>query len=124
MTSSALLSSGITEVEIESLRQQLQMLKQQAAAALDQARHAIEREEAAVLQAKRSAALEAAATLRASQAENREEYVLELMTSAGQDVAGKSSFFFAELVFVLSFCYDDLCATQVREWTPKPKKKE
>jgi multidrug efflux pump subunit AcrA (membrane-fusion protein) len=76
------------KMEMEDLRQQLQLLKKQAMTALDQARKSSEREQAALLQAQDSANLEKAATLEATRATERENYMIELMTDASQDMAG------------------------------------
>ena len=78
--------------EMEDLRQQLQLLKKQAMTALDQARKSSDREQAALLQAQTSANLEKTATLKATRAAERENYMLELMTTASQDVAGTLPF--------------------------------
>ena len=78
------------KLESEELHHQLQLFKTQAVAALDQIRKATEHADAAALQANRASALEAAATLRASRAKTREDYMIELMTRASQDVAGKN----------------------------------
>ena len=78
------------KLEADELRRQLQLLKTQAVAALDQARKATECADAATRQASQASALEAAATLKASQAEDRENYLIELMTRAGQDVTGNT----------------------------------
>ena len=64
------------------------MLKKQAMTALDQAKKSSDRERAAILQAEQSAEFERSATLKLAQAGSREEYMLELMTTASQDVAG------------------------------------
>ncbi len=77
---------------MEDLRQQLQLLKKQAMNALDQARKSSDREQAALLQAQTSANLEKTATLKATRAAERENYMLELMTTASQDVAGTLPF--------------------------------
>jgi hypothetical protein len=80
------------KIEIDDLRQQLQLLKKQAMTALDQAKKSSEREQAALLQAQQSADLEKAATLEVTRAAQRENYMIDLMTNASQDMAGTLSF--------------------------------
>lgn len=77
-----------TQMEMEDLRQQIQMLKNQAMIALDQGRKSLEREKLASLEAQKSANLEQIATAEATRAAEREQYMIELMTTASQDVAG------------------------------------
>jgi hypothetical protein len=79
------------KMEMEDLRQQ-QLLKKQAMTALDQAKKSSEREQAALLQAQQSADLEKAATLEVTRAAQRENYMIDLMTNASQDMAGTLSF--------------------------------
>ena len=77
------------ESEINELRKQIQMLKPQCLTALAQTKKSTAHEEAALLQAKESAESAQAALLRTTQAASREEYMLELMDVASQDVIGK-----------------------------------
>jgi hypothetical protein len=79
-------------MEMEDLRQQLQLLKKQAMTTLDQERKSSECEQAALLQAQESANLEQAATLEATRAVEHESYMIELMTTTSQDVVGTHLF--------------------------------
>ncbi|KAM0839812.1 hypothetical protein ACQ4PT_060052 [Festuca glaucescens] len=74
--------------EMEELRQQLQLLKKQTMTALEQARKSSDREQTALLQAQESLKSEKAATAKAIRSAERENYMLDLMTDASQDMAG------------------------------------
>ena len=74
------------------MRQQLQLLKKQAVTALDQARKSSDREQTALLQAHESLKSEEAATAKATRSAERENYMLDLMTDASQDMAGTLPF--------------------------------
>ena len=78
--------------EMEELQQQLQLLKKQTMTALDQARKSSDREQTALLQAHESLKLEGAATAKATCSAERENYILDLMTDASQDMAGTLPF--------------------------------
>ena len=75
--------------ELGDLRQQVKILKNQIVTALDQLKSASEREESALLQAKQAAENEQTAVANLSEAAGREEYLLELMSTAGEDMIGK-----------------------------------
>lgn len=77
---------------MEDLRQQLQLLKKKTMTGLDQARKSSDREQAALLQAQESLNLEKATTLKATRSAERENYMLDLMTDASQDMAGAPPF--------------------------------
>jgi hypothetical protein len=89
------------EREMEELRQQLQVLKKQPLTALDKAKRSSENEQAALLQAHKSAKLEQAATLEVARAMGREDYIVELLTSAGRDMA--CTHFYSESLFMVTF---------------------
>ena len=114
------------KMEIEDLRQQLQLLKKQAMTALDQARKSSEREQTALIQAQESAHLEQAATLKAARAAERENYMLELMIAASQNMAGTHLFPNYLTRKILSDNHLLCCFpfTQVLLWMLLPKKKE
>ena len=78
--------------DLEELRQQIQSLKKQATTALERAKRSSENEQAALLRAHESAKLEQSATLEVARASEREDYVIEIMASAGRDMA--CTFFF------------------------------
>lgn len=77
-----------TDAELDELRKQITILKKQVVTALDQAKSASEREKSALLQAKQATENEQTAVAKLSHAAGREEYLLELMTTASQDVIG------------------------------------
>ena len=77
---------------MEELRQQLQLLKKQTVTALDQARKSSDREQTALLQAQESLKSEEAAIAKATRSAERENYMLDLMTDASQDMAGAFPF--------------------------------
>ena len=84
-------SRGEESMEMGRLRKEIQTLKTQCLTALTQAKKSSEREENALLQAKESVESAQVAALRMSQAASREKYMLELMTTASQDIIGKFS---------------------------------
>jgi len=75
--------------ELDDLRKQMKILKNQIVTALDQLKSASEREESALLQAKQAAENEQTAVANLSEAAGREEYLLELMSTAGEEMIGK-----------------------------------
>jgi hypothetical protein len=66
-------------------------MKKQTMIALEQARKSLDREQSALRQAQESLELEKTATSNAAQSAQRENYMLDLMTDASQDMAGMSS---------------------------------
>jgi multidrug efflux pump subunit AcrA (membrane-fusion protein) len=92
VASNAPVASHSIEAEMEELRQQVQLLKKQTVTTLDQAKKSFEHEQAALLQAQNSLDLEKAATLKATRAVECENYMLDLMTDASEDMAGALSF--------------------------------
>jgi hypothetical protein len=72
---------------VEELRKQLRSLKKQTLTALERSKKSSENEQAALLQSHESAKLEQAATLEVARATEREDYIIELMASAGRDMA-------------------------------------
>ena len=74
--------------EMTDLRQQLQSMKKQTVTALEQARKSSDREQTALRQAQESLELEKTATSNAARSGQRENYMLDLMTDASQDMAG------------------------------------
>jgi hypothetical protein len=101
--SNALVASHSIETKMEELRQQVQMLKRQTVTALDQANNSYELEQAALLEAQKSVDLEKAATLKATRSAERENYMLDLITDASEDMAGALFFFpLVEVIFPLT----------------------
>jgi hypothetical protein len=74
--------------ELAELRQQLQAMKKQAITIMDQSCKSFEREKAALQQAQEALELKETAVAEALQATARENYMLDLMTDASQDMAG------------------------------------
>ena len=74
--------------ELADLRQQLQAMKKQAITVMDQSRKSSDRERAALRQAREALELKESAAVDASRAIKRENYMLDLMTDASQDMAG------------------------------------
>ncbi|KAK1692138.1 hypothetical protein QYE76_008835 [Lolium multiflorum] len=74
--------------EVADLRQQLQAMKKQAVTVMDQSRKSSDREQAALRQAQEALELKESATASASRAAQHENYMLDLMTDASQDMAG------------------------------------
>ena len=76
------------KTEMEDLRQQLQSMKKQTMTALEQARKSSDREQAALLRAQESLESEKTANAKATRSAERENYMLDLMSDASQDMAG------------------------------------
>jgi hypothetical protein len=74
--------------ELAELRQQLQPMKKQVVTVMDQSRKSSEREKAALRQAQEALELKECAVADALRATAREDYMLELMTEACQDMVG------------------------------------
>ena len=74
--------------EVADLRQQLQAMKKQAVTVMEQSRKSSDREQAALRQAQEVLELKESTTANASRAAQRENYMLDLMTDASQDMAG------------------------------------
>lgn len=72
--------------EVADLRQQMQAMKKQAVTVMDQSRKSSDREQDALRQAQEALELKESAS--ASHAAQRENYMLDLMTDASQDMAG------------------------------------
>jgi hypothetical protein len=102
-------------------------MKKQAVTVMDQSRKSSDREQTALRQAQEALELKESATAIASRVARRESYMLDLMTDAGQDMAGNASFIFLiRRYFSYSFlCYIDffLCCSQARFWILPPKSK-
>ena len=89
-TSNSSGAQNVESIEMSELRKQIQTLKAQCLTAIVQAKKLSEREKATLLQAKESVESAQAALRKSTQAANREEYMLELMTTASQDMIGNS----------------------------------
>ena len=76
------------KTKMEDLRQQLQSMKKQTMTALEQARKSSDREQAALLRAQESLESEETANAKATRSAERENYMLDLMSDASQDMAG------------------------------------
>ena len=87
--------------ELAELRQQLQAMKRQAVAVMDQSRKSSDREQAALQQAQETLRLKESATAEALRATKREEYMLDLLTDASQDMAGMLHLFSLLSFYVL-----------------------
>ena len=74
--------------ELADLRQQLQAMKKQAVTVMDQSRKSLDREQAALQQAQEALKLKESAAADAAESAERENYMLDLMTDASQDMAG------------------------------------
>ena len=74
--------------ELADLRQQLQAMKKQAVTVMDQSRKSLDREQAALQQAQEALKLKESAAADAAGSAQRENYMLDLMTDASQDMAG------------------------------------
>jgi hypothetical protein len=74
--------------ELAELRQQLQAMKKQAVTVMDQSRKSSEHEKAALRQAQEALELKESAVADAFRATKREDYMLDLMTEASQDMVG------------------------------------
>jgi hypothetical protein len=87
----------------------LQLMKKETKLSLDQSWKSSDREQAALRQAKESFDLKETATADATAASRRENYMLDLMTDASQDMAGMCYVFwlllFMALLSSLSCCY-------------------
>ena len=82
-----------THQELADLRQQLQAMKKQAVTVMDQSRKSLDREQAALQQAQEALKLKESAAADALRAITREDYMLDLMTDASQDMAGMLRFY-------------------------------
>ena len=86
-------SCAVLSQELSELRQQLQAMKRQSIAIMDQSRKSLERERAALQQAQEALELKETATAETLRAASREEYMLDLLTDASLDMAGKRYLF-------------------------------
>jgi hypothetical protein len=78
------------------LRRQLQSMKKQTVIVMEQSRKSSDREQAALRQAQEALEMKETATANAAQSAQRENYMLDLMTDASQDMAG---------MLLLSYCF-------------------
>jgi hypothetical protein len=76
-------------LELSELRQQLHDMKKQSLIVMDQSRKSSERERIALQQAQEALELKEYAVAEALQTSSRENYMLELLTDASLDMAGK-----------------------------------
>jgi hypothetical protein len=76
-------------LELTKLRQQLRAMKKQSLIVMEQSRKSSEREKIALQQAQESLKLKEFAVTKAVQATSRENYMLDLLTDASLDMAGK-----------------------------------
>ena len=76
-------------IEIDALRKKNKALKTQCLAAIAQSKKSSEREETALLQAKEAIEAAQISAVKLTQAIDRELYMLELMTTASQDLIGE-----------------------------------
>jgi hypothetical protein len=94
--------------ELADLRQQLQAMNKQAVTVMDQSRKSSDREQAALQQAHEALKLKESAAADALRATKREDYMLDLMTNASQDMEGMLRFYpffsLTFLVFLLTPC--------------------
>ncbi|KAK1694476.1 hypothetical protein QYE76_011173 [Lolium multiflorum] len=74
--------------ELADLRQQLQAMKKQVVIVMGQSRKSSDREQAALQQAQEALKLKESAAAAALRATKSEDYMLDLMTDASQDMAG------------------------------------
>ena len=82
-------SLNLNQLELAELRQQLQAMKKQSLIVMDQSHKSSEREKMALQQAQEAVKLKDVAVTEALQATSRENYMLELLTDASLDMAGK-----------------------------------
>jgi hypothetical protein len=101
------LCPGSTEQEVADLQQQLQSMKTQTVTVLEQSRKSSDREQEALRQAQESLELKETATTNAARSAQRENYKLDLMADASQDMAGMLvlSRPFLVAFLCLSMCY-------------------
>ena len=76
-------------------------MKRQVVAVMDQSRKSSDREQAALQQAQETLRLKESATAEALRATKREEYMLDLLTDASQDMAGMLHLFSLLSFYVL-----------------------
>jgi hypothetical protein len=89
--------------ELADLRQQLQAMRKEAVIVMDQSCKSSDCEQTALRQAHEALELKESATADASRAIKRENYMLDLMTGASQDMAGMLCFNFPlHFVFFMS----------------------
>jgi uncharacterized protein involved in exopolysaccharide biosynthesis len=77
-----------TQPKLAELRRQLQAMKKQAITIMDQSRKSSDRERTALRQAQEALELKETAVADALRATTREDYMLNLITEASQDMAG------------------------------------
>ena len=76
-------------IVVESLRKEIKVLKAQCVAAIAQTKKLSDREEASQKRAAKSDEVAGAATAKLAQANERETYLLELITSSSQELIGE-----------------------------------
>jgi hypothetical protein len=79
--------------ELADLRQQLQAMKKQAVTVMDQSHKSLDHEQDALQQAQEALKLKESAAADALRAITREDYMLDLMTDASQDMVGMLRFY-------------------------------
>jgi hypothetical protein len=87
--------------ELNELRQQLQLIKKQTLVVMEQSRKSSKHEWSALQQAQEALKLKDDAIAKASRASERENYMLDLMTDASQDMSGTCPWFLFFFVFSL-----------------------
>jgi TolA-binding protein len=76
------------EEELGDLRRQLRDLKKQSLIVMEQSRKSSDREKAAFQQVEEARKLKDAAQAEAAKSASREEYMLQLLSDASEDIAG------------------------------------
>jgi hypothetical protein len=82
--------------EIAELRQQLQLMKKQIVFVMEQSRKSSDWEQDALRQAHEALEMEKTTTAKTAQSDQRENYMLNLMTNASQDMVG---------MLLMSYCF-------------------
>jgi hypothetical protein len=100
-------------LELAALRQQLHTVKKQALTAMDQIRKSLESERAAIEKVREALEPRDSAIAEVSRATKRENFMLELMTDASEDMAGMSSYHIPLFSFYSTFEAYDMSALLV-----------
>jgi hypothetical protein len=98
-------SSAEPGQNLNELRQQLQAMKKQVLIVMEQSRKSSEKEKQALHQAQEALTLKETAVAEAAQAAARENYMLELMTDASQDMAGTLPVFTVSPIYLILVSY-------------------
>jgi hypothetical protein len=114
-------SSTEPDQTLNELRQQLQAMKKQVLIVMEQSLKSSKKEKQALHQAQEALTLKEAAVAEAAQAATRENFMLEMMTDASQDMAGTLLVFTVSPIYLILVSYPCVLVEQALFWILSPK---